>query len=463
MLHRPMFLATLALALAGMSYAQESPTPSLDDLEQRVKILERQKELEKEAAAAKEKDAAKVTIGSGGFSFASADGSFVLKIRGYVHADTRVWGGDQKVATVDTFTLRRVRPIFEGSLGKLVDFRVMPDFGGGTTVLQDAYIDVKFAPWLKVRSGKFKPPIGLERLQSATDLAFVERALPTNLAPNRDLGVQFFGDLWDGVVGYQAGIFNGTVDLGNTDADVNDSKDIAARVWITPLKKSASWLRDFSFGVVGSEGTNRGTFSATNASVVTASALPSYRSASQLAVFAYRSDSAGAANKSVIAAGDRKRFGVQAQVQSGRIAVQSEWLRSSQEVALLAETADLTHASWQATAQVMLTRDKASLKGFSPKKPFDPSQGQIGAIELALRAGRLDIDEDAFPTFADPGTATKAGQVAGAKEFGVGFNWYLTRNLKVAVDGVRTRFLAFRDALPRETEKVLFSRVQIAF
>ena len=66
---------------------------------------------------------------------------------------------------------------------KLFDVRVMPDFGGGTTVLQDAYVDARFKPSFKIRVGKFKSPFGLERLQSAIDMTFIERGAPTSLAP----------------------------------------------------------------------------------------------------------------------------------------------------------------------------------------------------------------------------------------------------------------------------------------
>jgi hypothetical protein len=57
----------------------------------------------------------------------------------------------------------------------------MPDLGGIAPTIFDAYWDGKFVPQFTVRAGKFKPPIGLERLQSATDIAFAERGLPTNL------------------------------------------------------------------------------------------------------------------------------------------------------------------------------------------------------------------------------------------------------------------------------------------
>ncbi|HYU33428.1 MAG TPA: porin, partial [Thermoanaerobaculia bacterium] len=240
-------LCALLLLPAGPLRAwQEAPPPvtppdqktleeKVEELDQKIRILERKDEIDKEAAAEKAKTATSATSGRDGFSLKSADGAYQLKIRGYVQLDGRFFQGDDERPATDTFILRRVRPIFEGTVFKIFDFRVMPDFGAGTTVLQDAYLDARFSPKLKVRTGKFKPPVGLERLQSGQDLLFVERALPTNLVPNRDLGIQLFGDLAGGNVSWAAGVFNGVPDGGNGDLDTNDGKDYAARLFFQPF------------------------------------------------------------------------------------------------------------------------------------------------------------------------------------------------------------------------------------
>src|SRR5580765_1643198 len=101
-----------------------------------------------------------ISAGKGGFFLTSPDGDFVIKIRGYIQADGRFFFQDQPAA-VDTFVLRRVRPIFEGTVYKYFDFKLMPDFAGGTTVLQEAYFDTKFHPAIKLRVGKFKTPFAL--------------------------------------------------------------------------------------------------------------------------------------------------------------------------------------------------------------------------------------------------------------------------------------------------------------
>ena len=121
-----------------------------------------------------------------GLNIRSADNAFSFRLRGYVQSDARFFGANGPVAPgSSTFLLRRVRPILEATAYKYFGLRLMPDFGNGQIVLYDAYVEAKPTAALNLRVGKFKPPIGLERLQSATDVRFVERGLPTSLVPNR--------------------------------------------------------------------------------------------------------------------------------------------------------------------------------------------------------------------------------------------------------------------------------------
>ena len=133
----------------------------------------------------------------------------------------------QRLGT-STFVLRRVRPLFEGTVYKYFDFRIMPDFGNGQSVLQDAYMDFNYLPGAKIRFGKSKAPVGLERLQAARDVLFVERGFPTSLVPNRDLGVQLMGEnLGGGTLNYAVGVLNGVPDGSSGDLDTNNTKDFA--------------------------------------------------------------------------------------------------------------------------------------------------------------------------------------------------------------------------------------------
>src|SRR6185436_18731231 len=105
-----------------------------------------------------EKKSPPVTAGPEGFSLQNETGDYRVQIRGYAHYDGRFFSGDDGALAVDTFVARRARPIVAGTLGKYVEFMFMPDFGGGTTVIQDAWVDLKPSAKVKIRAGKFKSP-----------------------------------------------------------------------------------------------------------------------------------------------------------------------------------------------------------------------------------------------------------------------------------------------------------------
>ena len=284
---------------------QEGTTPDsvplaarVDELEQQILVLKRLRELEADSIAAAAKDKASVdgerrrTASASSRPTASTSSSSAATPRPTAASTA----GDEAKAVPNTFFLRRARPIVEATVGKYFGFRIMPDFAQGQTVLFDAYGDVNLTPAFAVRLGKFKPPVGLERLQSATDIVFAERGLPTNLVPNRDIGLQLGGDIHSGVLNYAVGVFNGVVDLGNGDGDLNDSKDLDARVFLQPITQGS--LKGLGIGIAATTGTEQGGLSGTTLS----SGLPSYRSPGQQTVFRYRVDAAAPLN-SVIADG----------------------------------------------------------------------------------------------------------------------------------------------------------------
>ncbi|MEP7010749.1 MAG: porin [Acidobacteriota bacterium] len=473
----PLFMSALtlaAVAFGGPGRAQEPTPPAeppaetepadeapksvderLDEIDQKLRVLDRKTEIKDEGDSEKAKTATSVTSGKDGFSFKSADGAYVLKLRGYVQFDGRFFSDDRSRPNVDTFLLRRARPIFEGTVFDRFDFRIMPDFGQGTSVLFDAYIEGRFAPAFKVRAGKFKPPVGIERLQGATDIFFVERALPTNLVPNRDLVVQVSGDLAAGRATYAVGVWNGVVDGANGgDLDSNSGKDVAARLFFTPFAKSDNLgLRGLGFGVAASQGTQNGTLTATG--------LPSYRTDAQQTFFSYRSD--GTAAGTVMANGDRKRLLPQLTWYGSRFGLLSEYTTSSQEVRRGAVATDLENKAWQVAGSWVIAGGSPSYRGVAPKKNFDPKAKTWGAFELVGRFSELDVDDDAFPLFASPTSSASS-----AKAWSLGLNWYLNRSVRWMFDLAQTRFEGGAVSAPsgigdRPDERVVFSRFQINF
>jgi phosphate-selective porin OprO/OprP len=194
----------------------------------------------------------------------------------------------------------------------------MPDFAEGRVQLFDAYVGARVLAGVQFRAGKFKGPVGLERLQSQTDLMFIERAFPTQIAPNRELGVSVGGDLFGSRVRYDVGLFDGVVDGSSTDGDLNDSKDGHARVFVTPFSRpTGGGLSGLGFGVAATLGEEHGS--------VTSPALAAYRSEGQNVFFTYRSDATGP--NTAFADGRRTRVAPQAYYYTGPLGLLAEWTR----------------------------------------------------------------------------------------------------------------------------------------
>jgi phosphate-selective porin OprO and OprP len=464
-------LGAIALAVAGPAAAQTSPTATQDsaaqtapastvtqqsatvgDAEARVKQLEdRIATLEKAEARHKTTAAAAPTVSASrdGLAVRSADNAFSFRLRGYVQSDARFFGANGPVAPgSSTFLLRRVRPVFEATAYKYFGLRLMPDFGGGQVVLYDAYAEAKPNAALNLRVGKFKPPIGLERLQSATDVRFIERGLPTALVPNRDVGVQLYGELAKARVQYQVGAFDGAPDAATLDGDAATGKDVAGRVFVRPFATNPSGP-DLGIGIAGSSGTEQGT--------AAAPALGSYRTTGQLALFRYRAD--GTAANTVLAQGRRTRVSPQGYLYVGPVGVLAEYVRSTHEVRRATTVAELTNQAWQVSGGWVLTGERESYTSVTPDHPLDGSKsGGLGALELVARYGVLTADAAAFPTFADPATQPRRARAAG-----VGLNWRLTRGLLFAANYERTQLDAPETATVRQTEHAVLTRLQLGF
>ncbi len=450
-------LASTTAAIAPQAVAQqEGTTPDsaslerrVDELDQQIRVLQRLRELEADSIKAASKDKVSATASAkDGFTIKSADGKFALRFKGLVQTDGRFFLSDSAVPATNTFFLRRARPILEATVGKYLEFRLMPDFGQGTTVLFDAYTDVKVSPAFAVRVGKFKAPVDLERLQSASDIVFAERSMATNLAPNRDVGLQLSGDLDSGLVAYQVGVFNGVPDLGNGDGDVSDAKDFVGRIFLQPFKTGAA--KGFGVGVAGSTGMERGSTAAPQ--------LAGYRTAGQQTWFRYISSTTTLAGNA-FADGRRQRLAPQAYFYTGPLGLHGEYINSWQAVSRTGfATAKLKHSAWQATGSLFLTGEKNSWRSATPKKPFDPKAGTLGAVELAARYSELSIDDATFPTFASP--TSSPGK---AKAWAVGINWYLARAIKAVVDYEHTTFTGGTATGDREAENFVATRLQYSF
>ncbi|HEY3326299.1 MAG TPA: porin [Novimethylophilus sp.] len=534
-------LAVSSPVLANDSEELEKLRALVQELDQKIRVLDRKNELAAEEAAAKKKETPVVKASEKGFGLQSADGQHEIRLRGLLQADGRGFATGrnqtQKAAagastagyldnTEDansTALLRRVRPTIEGTVFGKYDFRFTPEYGDGKSQVIDAYLDARFAPWFKLRAGKYKPFVGLERLQSGADIKFIERSYVSSILPNRDVGASIYGDVLDGRLSYAVGIHNGVADGGDntTASDFNKDKDYAARLFTVPFKDSDSALAGLGFGIAATygnvDGTTKDTVNGSSTELTSG-----YKTEGQQTFFRYVDGSVlrsgigegatltGGPGVSWLAHADGKRTRIapQAYYYYGPFGLLAEYTRVSQEVAVGQSShakTTLNHDAWEIAASYLLTGEDASFKGVKPKRNFDLDNGGWGAWEIVGRYSELNLDDDSFAfgnlsggagvtanqstgavgagtlqtlnhyLYADPKASAKS-----AHTWTAGINWYVNPEVKISLNYAQTAFdgggaltssptHTFKDlvvrsnARDREDERVLLARFQIAF
>jgi len=398
-----------------------------------------------QATPASPAPAAPVAGWSNGFLLQTANGDNRLQIGGLVQLDGR-FSLDTSSPFVDTFVPRKVRAVLAGRVGKYFDFRLMPDFGGGTTTVLDAYFDIRFSPKFRVRTGKDKTPIGYELLIQDSSLLFPERALASSLVPNRDVGVQAQGDLANGKIYYAGGVFNGMVDGANSTADVdtNNGKDLAGRLVLQPFRKaptSAGPLNGLGVQIGGSTGTEAG-------------ALPSFKTSAGIQTYFSYAGASGT-TPAAVANGDRTRITPSVFYFYKSLGTFAEYIRTTQAISRGAGARDITNQGWEVTGSWFITGETASTGLPSPRKPFDPAAGKWGALQLLARYSELTVDQAAF----DQGFAA-AGSSRIARAATIAANWYPVQFVKYYLT---FEHASFDGPTPRPTENTILFRAQIAF
>ncbi len=376
-----------------------------------------------------------------GFFLQSANGDNRLQIGLLIHADGRFAVDDPNQQVIDTFAFRRLRPYLRGRFSRRFEFYFNPDFAGGTLVVQDAYLDMIFAPAFRIRTGKGKTPFGLERLHSASNLLFFNRALPTALVPNRDLGIQVLGDIAGGVVSYLAGVMNGVPDGGSADLDTGDGKDVSGRFMVRPFNKIAtSPVRGLGLAISGSIGRQTG-----------AGALPAFRTQSlEQQYFSY---------SGALADGVRRRYSPQAYYYYKAFGGWFERVHTETPIRKGVFREKIGHDAWQIAGSYVLTGEAATDAGAGvrPRNNFDFGNGNWGAFQVAARYHTLKVDDLAITRdFAAAGSSREIDA------WTIGLNWYLTPNLRYVFN---FEHVSFDDgaAAARRPENGFVFRTQVSF
>ncbi len=471
---------------AGVGRAQEPrPAPTMADLEQRVRELEeivRQLQAQgqkpvappekpqtppsppsppdssKEGGAEKKKDdAPKVAGWDNGFFLRSADKAYQLRITGQIQGDSRSYVNTGDRVDIDAFSVRRARLGIEATVFDHYEFRFLPDFGNGQTRVQDAYGNVHYVDWLQFEAGKFKQPFSYEQLVQDRFVPTMERSLIDQLVPARDVGVmvhgqKLFGDRFD----YAVSVSNGEI---NGDADVNDNKDVAARVAVRPFASSdPTLLSGLQFGMAATTGVQQELVSP--AVLRTPGGVPWFQF-----------------NATVRADGVRNRYSPEVSYFLGGLGLAAQYYHQDQRLhpALVGAGSrvlvDLPAEGFYVLATYLLTGEERTTysQAVVPNASFDPAHplSYPGAWELVTRVSHLELGSEVFapgvPRLADPTRYTRA-----ATELTLGFNWYLNAwvraqfNYEHAWFDSPVRLGPAPNALFRHSDAIL-ARMQVIF
>lgn len=433
--------------------AQEQKQEQKPEQKQDLKKPEQSdKKVDLTALAAAKKDSGDVVEGPTG-----------IRVRYYQQVDGHYVFDDTAHQIPNSILLRRVRPVLQGTVGSIYNFRFMMDFSSSPSVL-DAFGEIVFSPEARLRIGKSKTPFGLERLKASTDMDLIEFGHPTSLTPDYDLGISIHGDIRGEVLSYSIGLYSGAGDGSSGDEELDDDKDLAGRVYLFPFKYSKEEsLRDFGFGLAAGFGRKRGDLFDPR--------VPVFRTEGQQVFFRYNNDStksgpqSASAMGAVVASGRGYRINPQGYWYVSSVGMFGEFVISTQPLGLagndnLSAAREFSNRAWNLTLSYVVTGETPSFHGLKPFRPFSMrEEGAYGALELVLRASQIQFDKNLFPGFADPDvSANKAFTWTG------GLNWHLSRTVKCSASLAWTKFKGGAPlGLDRSQERVFFSRVQTSF
>jgi phosphate-selective porin OprO/OprP len=393
-----------------------------------------------------------------GFYIQSPDKVFSLHFTGQIQADYREFLNTKDRTDIDTFLLRRARFGLEATLGKYWEFRFLPDFGQGTAIVQDAYLNVHYWDSFEFEVGRFKQPISYEQLIQDRYVPTLERSLMDQLVPARDLGAMIHGEeVFNHRLDYAISFSNGEINGNST--DLNNHKDLDGRISIRPLNDDnlPEWLHYFGVGVSGGFGIEQEAVSP--ATLKMPDTVPFFNF-----------------NSTVRADGLRTRLCPELYYYYGPFGFMAQYYDQHQDLRPNSTgpgykfLTDVPFTGYTLLATALLTGETRTTwsEQLKPLRDFDPRAPLThpGAWELVGRVSRLDIGNVFNPGAAQ--LANPAKNSNEAMEFTVGFNWYFNSWVRMQFNYEHDMFgqpvaLGTAPINVLSSQDSLFTRFQVIF
>ena len=347
-----------------------------------------------------------------GFYIQSPNRDFILRFTGQIQTDYRGFMKSADTTDIDTFLLRRARFGLEATVFDYYEFRFLPDFAQGKTVIQDCYMNVRYCEDIQFEVGKFKEPVSYEQLIQDRYVPSMERSLIDQMMPQRDIGVMLHGEnLLNKRFDWAVGLFNGEI---NGDTDTNNCLDVAWRGVVRPFNcdEMPIWLRYVQVGMSGTAG--RETEPMSPSTLKTPATVPwlTFTSGDK-------------------ATGMRTRYVPEYSYFCGPFGFFAEYLVEDQEITganAKAKVVDFPFDGFVVFGSLLLTGETRTSynEQIKPLAPFDPRCPfkNPGAWEVIARVSQLRIAPGALQAGSTNQLVDPTKYSNQATEFTFGFNWY---------------------------------------
>ena len=296
---------------------------------------------------------------------------------------------------------------------------------------KDVFVNWTTFDAFSIKGGRFKMPFGLEQNTGVSDLDFAYRTLGSNkIAPGRDRGVMLYGDVFDGALLYEAGIFD----------DDGDNAEFSEEQFVIEGQDLEDSGPSFAARVV--------------AEIFRGLPVPDRLKGAEVGIAYTQSDVPEGLNslfgedpwgfdffERVYVKGRRQRTGLQFDWSPQSLGFRAEWMQSreqrldqsnrNEDLSDYIGTAWYTSATWLVTGE-----DKDS--DVTPNNPL--FQGGVGAVEIGVRYEQLSFKSASTegPAFRNPRSEHLLPNTA--KQMTFGANWLVNRWVKVVANAIRQNY-----------------------
>ena len=348
----------------------------------------------------------------------------VLRVGGRLHLDFYDFDDDVLQLGSNNFDIRRAR-VF-GKLELFRDWKIMVDrelsnYHIDRRGWRNLWLEYSGIRRLELRAGNQTAPMGMEDLQSSNDTTFMERSLAATFTPS----------FLDGAMARYSGRRNWSVAGGVFFDPVGGAKDDPRSAEGVGFVGRAAWAPWYDHE---------------ERQLIHVAASFEYRDIDKELRYRSRPESGGA--RRLVDTGtirnvdDLVTVGGELGGVWGPVSLRGEFLRAQvfRSGPNLAYQGGFASVSWIVTGESVRYNPRSGVFGeVRPKHDF-------GAIELAARYSAIDLDDE---------------NVRGGRErdWTLGLNWYLTRNIRAMVNHVWVRA---RDRGVEDRPRILQFRIQFA-